>query len=101
MTVIEQIVDAVEKLDERRQRLVLALVARLREVPDVSLATVDLEDDAAVDAWSERMARRASTHVAEAMAELRALGLIDEQGRIVPRELPTDMQPESKTSVTT
>lgn len=41
MTVVEQILEAVQGLDEPRQREVLALARYLREEPDVSIAAVD------------------------------------------------------------
>lgn len=101
MTVVEEILLAVQDLDEGRQREVLALAQCLREEPDVSISSVDFSDASSVGAWRARLQARAGTRVAEAMALFRSLGLVDEQGRIVDRELPEDMCPGSKTSVAT
>lgn len=101
MTVVEQILQAVQGLDERRQREVLALARCLHDEPDASIATVDFDDESSVDAWRARLTERAGQRVADAMARFRALGLVDAQGRIVERELPEDMRAGSKTSVAT
>ncbi len=101
MTVAEQILEEVRELDERRQLAVLAIVRRLRAEPDVSLDEVDFDDEPNADAWRARVQARAGHHVADAMARFRALGLVDQEGHVVERELPPDMQPGSKTSVAT
>lgn len=101
VTVVEEIVLAVQELDEERQREVLALARRLREEPDVSIASVDFRDPSSVGEWRSRLQARAGQRVAEAMARFRALGLVDDEGRIVERDLPEDMRPGSKTSVAT
>ncbi len=101
VTVAEQILEEVRELDERRQLAVLAIVKRLRAEPDVSLAEVDFDDERNVDAWRARLQARAGLHVADAMAQFRTLGLVEESGRVVERELPADMRPGSKTSVAT
>lgn len=101
MTIVEQIVEAVRDLDERRQREVLAMARCLRSEPDVSLTGVDLDDEDDVDGWRERMRAGAAQRVADAMARFRALGLVDADGRIVEQALPPDMHAGSKTSVAT
>ena len=101
VTVLEQIVEVIRRLDEPRQLAVLALVTRMHDTPDASLADLDLEDEDAMDAWDGRVKALARARLGDALAELRTLGLIDERGRVVPREQPADMRPESKTSVTT
>jgi hypothetical protein len=69
--------------------------------PDTSLADIDLDDEDEMHAWDERVGARARAHLEEAMALLRSANLIDEDGRVVPGELPGDMRCGSKTSVTT
>lgn len=101
VTVVEEILLAVRDLDEERQREVLALARCLREEPDVSIATVDFRDASSVGEWRARLQARAGHRVADAMARFRALGLVDERGRIVERDLPEDMRSGSKTSVAT
>lgn len=43
----------------------------------------------------------AGERIAEQQRELRARGIIDEAGKLAVSTLPADMQPGSKTSVTT
>ncbi len=101
MTVAEQILEAVLHLDDSRQREVLTLVRCLQAAPDIRLDDVDFAEPSSVDAWRDRMRTRAQWAVSEAMQRFRALGLVDADGRLVERELPADMQPDSKTSVAT
>lgn len=101
MTVIEQILAELSGLDEGRQRELLAFARSLRAEPDVSVEGVDFDDEGAADAWRARLAEKAALRVTEAMGRFRTLGLVDEEGRKVEREPPSDMQSGSKTSVAT
>ena len=73
----------------------------LDAAPDITLEHVDFDEPASVDAWRDRMRARAKWAVSEAMMRFRARGLVDATGCIVERDLPADMQPDSKTSVAT
>lgn len=66
----------------------------LREVPDPG-------DEDRWTSWIESMLDAAGERIAERQRELRARGIVDDAGELAVSDLPADMQPGSKTSVTT
>ncbi|TDI38414.1 MAG: hypothetical protein E2P02_20645 [Acidobacteria bacterium] len=62
-------------------------------------ATVDLDDEEALDRFEEQELDRAGERIRKAVKELEALGIVDERGQRIKKELPPDMQPDSKTDV--
>ena len=62
-------------------------------------ATVDLDDEEALDSFEEQELDRAGERIRKAVKELEELGIVDERGRRIKKELPPDMQPDSKTDV--
>jgi hypothetical protein len=104
MTVLEELVHIVQALGIDEQRQVLRLAARLgkaRKLPDVSVAQVDLEDDAAWDTWSKQIGARSAVVLEAEKRRLQGLGLVDEDWSERTAELPEDMLSSSKTSVET
>ena len=67
----------------------------------ISLEQVDLEDDAAWDAWSARVGARSERGLADEKRRLESLGLINEDWTSKTTELPEDMLSSSRTSVET
>lgn len=51
--------------------------------------------------WIESLLDSAGERIAERQRELRARGIIDDAGELAVSTLPADMQPGSKSSVTT
>ncbi len=62
-------------------------------------ATVDLDDEEALDRFEEQELDRAGERIRKAVKELEELGIVDERGQRIKKELPPDMQPDSKTDV--
>lgn len=61
----------------------------------------DPRDEDRWTSWIESMLHAAGERIAERQRELRDRGIIDEAGKLAVSTLPADMQPGSKTSVTT
>ena len=66
---------------------------------NLNWATVDLDDEEALDSFEEQELDRAGERIRKAVKELEELGIVDERGRRIKKELPPDMQPVSKTDV--
>lgn len=62
-------------------------------------ANVDPDDQAAVVTFRARRLAEALELAEKAVRDLRAAGILDEDGKLVPGELPADMWPDSKTDV--
>ena len=54
-------------------------------------ATVDLDDEEALDSFEEQELDRACERIRKAVKELEELGIVDERGRRIKKELPPDM----------
>lgn len=80
----------------------MALPARKQplDVP-LTLADVDADDDRQLDAWFEQDDERAAERVHAAVADLKARGILDTNGRRVKKDLPPDMRDGSATDLTT
>jgi hypothetical protein len=61
----------------------------------LTLETVNFDDRAEVDAFFDQIIEAGMVRVRAEMAELRAKGLMDDQGRLTPGELPSDMRESS------
>lgn len=77
------------------------MLSKARELPDVSVIEIGVEDDAAWDGWRDRIRARSAIVLEEERRRLQQLGLIDEDWGTRTAELPDDMRPLSKTSVET
>ncbi|MEZ4297477.1 MAG: hypothetical protein R3B70_21125 [Polyangiaceae bacterium] len=89
-------------IDEQRQVLGLATkLSKSGNRSDVSVADLDMEDDAAWDAWSERTHARSAKVLEDEKQRLQGLGLIHEDWSARTADLPEDMLASSKTSVET
>lgn len=71
--------------------------------PDVplTLAHIDPNDERQMDAWDAQEEALADERVRAAVADLKARGILDAQGRRVNKDLPPDMREGSKTDLTT
>jgi hypothetical protein len=63
---------------------------------ELSWATVHTDDPAEMAEFNRREAEKAGDRIAAEFKRLRALGIVDERGELVNRELPPDMQPGAK-----
>ncbi len=66
---------------------------------ELTWATVDLDDDKEVTRFEERELEKAGERIRKAVKELEELGIVDDKGRRINKELPPDMQPHSQTDV--
>ena len=66
---------------------------------ELTWATVDLDDDEEVTRFEERELEKAGERIRKAVKELEELGIVDDKGRRIEKELPPDMQPDSQTDV--
>jgi len=62
-------------------------------------ATVNTDDEEEMSRFEEQELEKAGKRIKKAVKELQDLGIVDEKGRRVKKELPPDMQPGSKTDV--
>ena len=72
-----------------------------RKVKEIELtwATVDIDDDEEMDRFEKQELEKAGQRIKKAAQELRDLGIVDEKGRRVKKDLPPDMQPGSDADV--
>lgn len=63
---------------------------------ELTRATVNPDDPEEWALYREQLLQRAEKNIKEAVEELKALGIIDEKGRRIKKELPPDMLPDSK-----
>ena len=70
-------------------------------IPEARVDDLDFDDDADIAIWDARMDAMAERRIVQARARLEQMGVIDRNGRLIPRELPPDMLPTSKTSAET
>lgn len=69
------------------------------EKKELTWATVDTDDPEEMKRFREQQGEKAGARIRKAVKELQELGIMDEKGRRVKKELPPDMQPGSKTDV--
>jgi hypothetical protein len=103
MTILEQIAQILPTLSADEQHQVLDVAQRLRsahQLPDITVPSSD-SDDAAWDAWSERVGARSEIVMALETRRMQALGILDEHGNVMTDAIPDDMRPTSQTSVET
>jgi hypothetical protein len=67
----------------------------------LTLADVDPDDDRQLDAWEAEEEKRAGERIHAAVRELKAKGVIDDQGNRIRKDLPPDMREDSDTDLTT
>lgn len=75
--------------------------AEASPAPPAALVMPDPEDRERWSAWLEAMLRAGGERLAAEQREMKARGILDEEGRLTPGELPEDMRPGSTTSVAT
>lgn len=70
-------------------------------IPSARVDDLDLDLAADEEEWERRVMQLAAARVEAARARLERLGIIDADGKLVSRELPPDMMPESDTTLET
>jgi hypothetical protein len=70
-------------------------------IPSVPSGDLDLDRDEDEEEWERRVMQLASARVEAARARLERLGIVDASGKVVSRELPPDMTPDSDTTLET
>lgn len=79
----------------------MALPARKPPAGLLSLADIDPGDERQMKAWYEQQDALAGERVRAAVANLKARGILDAQGRRINKDLPPDMRDDSNTDLTT
>lgn len=70
-------------------------------MPEARLDDLDLDDPTDEAIWEARLAVLAARRIGFARARLERMGIVDREGKLVSRELPLDMLPDSESSVNT
>lgn len=76
----------------------MTLPARKPPAAPLSLADIDPGDERQMKAWYEQQDVLAGERVRAAVADLKARGILDAQGRRINKELPPDMRDGSDTA---
>lgn len=71
---------------------------KVKEI-ELNWATVDTDDEEEMSRFEEQELEKAGQRIKKAAQELQDLGIVDEKGRRVKKELPADMQPGSEADV--
>ncbi len=71
------------------------------QIPIIRSDDLDLESPEGRAEWDRRVMALAARRIAEERARMEQLGIIDEHGELISRELPPDMLPESDTTLET
>lgn len=79
----------------------MGLPARKPAADPLTLADIDPDDERQMDAWDEQEETLADARVRTAVADLKARGILDAQGRRRSKDLPPDMRDGSTTDLTT
>ena len=69
------------------------------EEKELTWANVNTEDPEEMERFRRQQEKRAGERIRKSVKELQDLGIMDEEGRRVKKELPPDMQPGSETDV--
>ncbi len=70
-------------------------------IPSAPFDDLDLDRPEDEEEWESRVLALAEARITAERGRLQQLGIIDENGNLVSRELPADMLPESETTVET
>ncbi len=70
-------------------------------IPSAPFDDLDLDRPEDEEEWESRVLALAEARITAERERLQQLGIIDEQGNLVSRELPADMLPGSETTVET
>jgi hypothetical protein len=73
----------------------------LSPIPSAPFDDLDLDRDEDREVWERRLNELASVRIAAARARLAQLGIIDVDGKLVSNALPSDMLPDSDTTLET
>ena len=73
----------------------------LSPIPSAPFDDLDLERDDDEEEWERRVMALASARVGAARSRLERLGIIDAEGKLVSKELPADMLPDSDATLET
>jgi hypothetical protein len=68
-------------------------------IPSAPFDDLDLDNPEHEAEWDRRVMALAAERIAAERVRLERLGIIDAQGELVSRELPSDMLPESDTTL--
>ena len=68
-------------------------------IPSAPFGDLDLDRPEDEEEWERRVMALAAARIVAERARLELLGIIDAEGNVVSRELPTDMLPESDTTL--
>ncbi|MBX3182921.1 MAG: hypothetical protein KIT72_17990 [Polyangiaceae bacterium] len=71
------------------------------QIPIIRSGDLDLESPEGRTEWDRRVMALAARRIAEERVRMEQLGIIDEHGELISRELPPDMLPESETTLET
>jgi len=70
-------------------------------IPSAPVDDLDLDRDEDEEEWERRTMELAARRITAARARLQRLGIIDADGKLVSTELPSDMLPNSDTTLET
>ena len=70
-----------------------------KEQRALTLAEFDPRDERALERWEKGMLQKGRTHLTRELRRLRDLGVLDENGKLIPKDLPPDMKPGSRAGV--
>ena len=70
-------------------------------IPSAPFDDLDLDRPEDEEEWERRVMTLAAARIGAERARLERLGIIDDNGDLVSRELPPDMRPESDTTLET
>jgi hypothetical protein len=75
--------------------------ADIPAIPSAPVGNLDLDRDEDEEEWERRAMELASVRITSARARLERLGVVDANGILVSRTLPSDMTAESDTTLET
>lgn len=70
-------------------------------IPNAPFDDLDLDREVDEEQWERRVMDLAAQRLNAARMRLERLGVVDAEGRLALSELPTDMRPESDTTLET
>jgi hypothetical protein len=70
-------------------------------IPTAPVDDLDLDRDQDEEEWERRVLALATARIQAARSRLERLGIVDADGATVSNELPSDMAPESDTTLET
>ena len=93
--------EVAETLLVRHSRAMPAFASPSSPIPSAPFDDLDLDRPEDEEEWERRVMALATARIAAERAHLERLGIIDANGNLVSTELPSDMLPESDTTLET